>query len=204
MSYTHDLVLFPCSRSKHGTGPLLPKRTIDEFLDNETFAMLETRRRHAFAHPRVRCNRESELIPALARYSGWAYRVDRFKELVQRAVETGTHCLIVSAGYGLLRPEEPICDYDAKIEHTRSIWRDCLPRILSTYIAHNGIHRVFVACSRGYADVIHDGTPPDRTEIWCLPTLPAGSRTGPEAIGRAVVALIAARMIPGQAWWRGR
>jgi hypothetical protein len=173
-----------------------------DFLDVDGFAILQRGRRDAFSDRRVSRDCGSELIPALARYTGWAYRVDQFKELVKEAVEAGAHCLIVSAGYGLLRPEESIHDYDAKIEHTGSIWRDCLPRVLSTYVSHNGIQRVFVACSRRYAEVIRGCAWPRGIEIWCLPTLPVGSRTGPETIGKAVVALIAAGMIAKQGWLR--
>jgi hypothetical protein len=173
-----------------------------EFLDNGSFALLKAGRCAAFSNRKVSCDRRSKLIPALARYSGWAYQVEGFKPLIKEVIEQGTHCLIISAGYGLLRPEEHIYDYDAKCEDTRSIWREYLPQVLSAYVSRHVIKRVFIACSSCYAEVIHGCMWPEATEVWCLPKLPAGSRTGPETIGKAVVTLITAGMVADQGWMR--
>jgi hypothetical protein len=62
--------------------------------------------------------------------------------------------LIVSGGYGLLRAEEPIHDYNAQMATTLPIWRSRIPTILRDYVRRNGIARTFGMFSQKYAEAV--------------------------------------------------
>lgn len=56
--------------------------------------------------------------------------------------------LIMSGGYGLLRPDEKIEAYNVKMEETYSVWKAGLPAVLQAYVVSNGISEVHAIVSR--------------------------------------------------------
>jgi hypothetical protein len=90
----------------------------------------------------------------LASITGNPYKVMGFRERILMLLDVGTHCLILSGGYGLLRPEELVHDYGAHMSATAPIWRSRLPRILDDYIRRNRIGRVLIGCSSVYREAL--------------------------------------------------
>lgn len=68
----------------------------------------------------------------------------------------GFTCWILSGGYGLLRPEEAIHDYNAPLGKTLVAWRSRIPIILRDYVTRNGIVRTFGTFSRVYGEAVPD------------------------------------------------
>lgn len=208
---THDLsdtlLIIPCSASKRGVQvPVLPLRVIRDFLSDDATAILEEGRRLAFTKTGTRLDEDSPLRPALAGYTGQPYATPGFRELLIDALGRGLHCLIVSGGYGLLRPEEPIHFYGAHMPtQTRSVWEGRLRALLPDYVARNGIRRVFLTVSNAYARCL----PPALGVEQEWRSIPAFDRTRdaasamrvvPGRIGAAATALLANDLVPGSDW----
>jgi len=118
----------------------------------------------------------------------------------------GLHVVIVSGGYGLLRAEEPIQDYEAPMQRTLTVWRSRIPLILRDYVSRNGIRRTFGAFSRQYAVAV-----PDRLseEDWrAVPSFEQIARTGsamrvvPERVGELTLGLLERDLEPDDGWTR--
>lgn len=189
------LLIIPCSGAKHGTAdPGLPTRSVVDFLGADAARQLEEGRGLAFA--RTSIDRRSPPRPALATYSGFPYATPGFRDLVTGYLRAGLHCLIISGGYGLLRPEEPIHSYKAHIQQTRSVWRRRVPALLRDYVQRSGIERTFGVFSRAYAVVVPD----DLTgNDWrAVPAFDRSVDTGdprrvvPRKVGNVLVELLAA------------
>jgi len=164
-------------------------------------------RRLALMRSKPPVDYSSPPVPALDRYTGEMYQVPEFKKRIVDALRAGIHCLIISGGYGVLRPEEPIHVYNVQISSAASIWRDRISAVLSDYINRNKIKRVFVACSQNYARVVKTWI--RAVEVanvyWHVPKVPArqGARKEvPRRIGKAVVSLIACETSADQQWWQ--
>ena len=206
---SHDLILFPCSASKKGArlSATPPARSITDFIDSTAALSLAEGRALAFARPRASLESESPFVMALALYSGHTYTIAGFSASILEALSQGTHCLIVSGGYGLVRPEEPIQRYNASMQHTATVWRPRLPNVLAEYIKQNEIARAFVACSCTYASALQgaDWTRDLRETWWYIPRLPA--RQGamvkiPRLVGESIVSLVRDGMTPDERWQR--
>jgi hypothetical protein len=92
---------------------------------------------------------EGLLKPAIDRYDGHFYRVARPE--IARAKALRVHILIVSGGYGLLLPEEPIGTYEAVFNSAR--WPNGLfARVAAEYARKHGLTHLnaFFAESTGY------------------------------------------------------
>lgn len=169
---------------------------------------LKEARCKAFKEPGVSLDSSRSTVPPLALYSGFMYKVPCFKKLVCEALGKGVHCLIMSGGYGIVRPEEPIHPYEANMPKTSKVWKHCLPDILSSYITRNNINRVFVACSAQYARILFGprGTlwMPKTAQVYCyVPRIQSGQgaqRKVPTLIGKAIVGLISSGMAPDKRW----
>jgi hypothetical protein len=147
------LLLIPCSASKAGwPDPHLPVKRVGELVRPELCRLLEEGRQLAFA--RTCIDLATPARPAIATYSGFPYATPGFRELLTSHLRRGLHCLIVSGGYGLLRPEEPIHVYEAHLQQTRGIWGERVPALLRDYVRRNGIGRTFAVFSRSYSDVV--------------------------------------------------
>jgi len=93
-------------------------------------------------------------LSAAAMYTGGLYS-DETKELLRNPPD-GVRFLIVSGGYGLLRPDEVIRDYDINIATTATDWTPGLAAVLDAYVRANGITEVhaIVSKSGSYRKVI--------------------------------------------------
>lgn len=128
-----------------------------------------------------------------------------FRDRILELLSGGTHCLILSGGYGLVRPEEPIHNYGAHMSATASVWRRRLPLILDDYVRRNRIDRVFIAGSSLYRTVLHGIRWGEtvREVLWNIPTARPGEAAMvavPRRVGEAIVALVERGMRPDRSW----
>ena len=85
-------------------------------------------------------------LTSLALYTGYLY-TDATKQLLADP-PADVRFLIISGGYGLLRPDEVIEEYDVSMDKTESVWKPDLPTILDAYATSNGITAVHGIVSR--------------------------------------------------------
>ncbi len=204
------LLLIPCCAEKHGTGP--PAQTTPTALAGELSTssrdLLEEGRKLAFSRPGASLDATSRLLPAITWYTGRPYSVPGFHEALNRALERGLRCLVVSGGYGLLRLDEPIRRYNAQMARTRTIWRVRLPAILRDYVTRNDIRRVFGSLSTAYYDAVGPSRwgPVEADTWWYVPRFRRGIDAGspmrevPLAVGQAVIDLVELDFVPGPGW----
>lgn len=194
------LLLIPCSAGKRGApDPGLPVMSVLDFLGPEARSQLEQGRREAFGRPGVLLDEHSPMRPAIAYYTGQPYKTSEFRDLLIEGLRMGLHCLIISGGYGLLRPEEPIHSYNAHLPtQTRSVWGRRIPTVLRDYVSRNGIQRVLGVYSAGYAVVVPHGlAAEDRREV---PRFDPLTDTGnaqtavPTKVGSALLTLMRAEL----------
>jgi hypothetical protein len=198
-----DLILMPCSKAKEGTARKRALRNVVDFLSSTTAAILTEGRDLAFQKRRTKLDKSSPLVPALDLYTGYLYSIPDLKAALDRAIAAGVHVLIISGGYGLLRAEEPIHWYEAYLPRTRTVWNPRLPNVIGDYIQRNSIRRVFVACFADYmcaASSRHLASLAG--EVYQLIQTASGQRGVPEQIGRDLVSLVAANLIPDTRWYR--
>jgi hypothetical protein len=200
------LLLIPCSAGKDGApDPGLPACTVADFLGQKTAAILEEGRALAFKKRGIHLDRRSVLRPALGLYSGYPYATEGFREQLDEALRRGLHCLIVSAGYGVVRPEEGIHRYNAQANQTRSVWHKRLPEILSDYVQRNGIKRTLFCGSSSYASLVPSHL---SKENWR--TVPRNAELGsgsalravPREVGRRLTGLLCNGLEPTKEWIR--
>jgi hypothetical protein len=184
----------------------LAPRCVGDFLGEEARRALDEGRALAFAKQGIVLDKDSEMRPAVAYYTGQPYATPGFRDQLLGAMDRGLHCLIVSGGYGLLRPEEPIHYYEAHMPtQTRSVWTRRLPMILRDYIERNGIRRTFTAVSNAYAQCLPARLGADH-EWWSIPTFDpvhdSGSamRVVPARIGESVAELLKNDVTPVGSW----
>lgn len=118
----------------------------------------------AWDRPGISVDLTSERRSALSYYSGRLYE-PRFKERLLSAIDLGCHCLIISGGYGVLRAEEYIHDYEAHLPRTATVWRSRIPLILGDYVKLQGIRRSLGAFSSGYGRVVPKGLTEDDVHV---------------------------------------
>ena len=154
-SLDHTLLLIPCSGRKAGVvDPGCPVVRVEDLLGSAAAAALAEGRELAFQRPGTRIDRNSLLRPAIAWYTGQPYATPGVRDGLVAAIERGLHCLIVSGGYGVVRAEEPIRNYQAHLSRTRGVWSHRLPAILRDYVQRNGITQTITAVSGVYAGVL--------------------------------------------------
>ncbi len=142
------LVIFPCSSSKsehvaRHTYSVEEEQRVMDFLDDTGNFLLAGREGN-----RPYINTESALIPAIDRYSGFLYKTEDLKEAVSKAERKGgVHGLILSGGYGIVRPSERIHSYNRRMNV--SYWtRHRLPDVIFEYIERNRIIEAYAFVSR--------------------------------------------------------
>jgi hypothetical protein len=155
MALEHKLLIIPCCKSKRGSPQQIRARSIDDFLGYEATALLHQTRELAFRRPYTSLDLTSRPSPALYLYSGTMYSVGGFRDAIESAISRGMHVLVESGGYGLIRIEESINNYEAQINRTAPVWRRVLPRVLADYVSKNNIDQVFVAGSKSYVSVLN-------------------------------------------------
>ncbi len=187
------LLIVPCCAGKQGwRGPGLPARQVSDLIGLDAANLLEEGRRLAF--DRTHLDRAAAQRAALHTYTGYPYATPGFRELLIEHLRRGLHCLIVSGGYGLLRPEEPIQPYEAHLQRTGAVWCRRLPDILRDYVRRNGIERTFGVFSGGYAAVVpSDLTAADYRAVQVYDRerdVGAAMQAVPRKVGRALVELL--------------
>jgi len=198
------LLIIPCSQSKKGGNSAIADNTIDEIISPESSELLRSARRSAFQRSQTRLDMDSDAIPALFRYSGNMWSVEGFREAIQGALSDGLHVLVESGGYGLIRVEEGIHEYEASINRTAPIWRHVFPLVLTDYISRNGINSIFVAGSGQYLQILRKKNWWGGRECrWFVARMSGDGnryRVVPRAIGCAVRDLILSRFSTASSW----
>ncbi len=200
------LLVIPCCGEKRGTrDPGLPLKRIADYLSPATFTLLEQGRNLAFSNPKTSLEEHSQLKPAVSWYTGQPYCTEGFRELLADALRDGLHCLIISGGYGLLRPEEPIHNYKAHLSKTISVWQNRLPVVLKEYVSRNGIRRSFGSFSEShYARVVPDQLA--KENFRAIPSFDrrfdhgAPLRVVPARVGELLLSLLRADFSPTEGW----
>lgn len=152
---------------------------------------------------RTSLDRSSELVLALARYSGQPYKTPGLVDAVLEGMSRGLHVVIVSGGYGLLRAEEPIHDYEAPMQKTLTVWRSRIPAILRDYVSRNGIRRTFGVYSTVYSAAVPEQlTEDDWRAIPNLDELGGGFAMTriPERVAELTLDLLERDLLPGAGW----
>lgn len=169
------LLILPCSKSKEGAAiPLLSEVRLESMLGDRARDLLLEGRDRAWRRKGVALYESSPLRPAIGYYTGRLYQAPGVRSLLLEAIRRGAHCLIISGGYGVLRAEEPIHNYNAHLPRTIDVWRPNIPTILRDYVSRQGISRTFGCFSRIYGSVL----PVDLTgDDWRH--IPEGPGTGP-------------------------
>jgi hypothetical protein len=108
------LLVLPCSARKNAGAAAGTSRAMADDLPSRTWAALQRARDLNRQHAAVD---ESKLMPACERYAGTLYRAAA--DRIRAAVERGWHILIVSGGYGVVRADEPIGNYNARFRLSR-------------------------------------------------------------------------------------
>ena len=110
------LLVIPCSGGKWPRQELeLPPVQVADLLGPGAKAILSEGRRLAFDRPGTRLHLGSPVKSALTYYTGQPYATTGVKDALVAAIRKGLHCLIISGGYGVVRPEEPIHNYNAHL-----------------------------------------------------------------------------------------
>lgn len=197
------LLILPCCQSKRGQGSVdLPPRSIVDFLSPDVAETLVTGRVAAFERAGTSIDLASARQPALRLYTGQPYKTPGLRDSLVSLVKSGLHCVIVSGGYGLVRPEEPIHYYEAQIQRTAPVWRRRIPLLLAEYVERQRIQRSFGAFSRQYGNVVP--THLTGNDWRAVPVFRRGDEgsayhEAPRRVGSAVMRLIDARFEPGRA-----
>jgi Peroxide stress protein YaaA len=203
------LLLIPCCGSKKGDGraPAVGSPVLESDSTSPAGALLEEGRRLVAERYADRFDFGSPLLPAMVLYTGNPYKLPGFRERLDSAFGRGMRCLIVSAGYGVVRPDEPIHKYNLQMAQTLPIWKRRLPQILAGYISRNGVKRVFGALSDKYSEAVADvqGQAPDVEFHWCRPRHPRGTpgsamQEVPKKLGLAVIDLVTSGFKPDARW----
>lgn len=199
------LLLIPCSAGKRGDRDLgLRPTMILDLLGGHAAAVLAEGREQAFG--RTKLDASSVFVPAIARYSGQPYATTGVVDGLLDAIARGLHVVILSGGYGVLRAEEPIQDYEAPMQRTLTVWRSLIPVLLRDYVDRNGIRRTFGSFSRRYAAAV-----PERLseEDWrAVPSFEEMGRTGsamrvvPERVAALTLRLLANDFGGADGWIR--
>lgn len=166
------LLIIPCSGKKadarDAVDPQVPVRSMRDLLPPSVSHELDTARDRARERRFATFHLDGAEHPALAWYTGRAYETHGAKDLLIKALGLGLHCVIVSGGYGLVRPEEPIYSYDAYWPNMRPVWRRTVPEVLRAYVAHNHIKKTISILSNTYSDAL-PGTELARDDFRLVP-----------------------------------
>jgi hypothetical protein len=159
---SQTLLVIPCSGEKKGAAdPGLPVVSVGDLLGPAARQLL-LQGRLAFERPGTSLDTSTPLRPVLSYYTGQPCKTDGVRDALAEAIRHGLQCLIISAGYGVLRAEEPIHKYNAQIAQTRSVWAQRLPAILTDSVRRQQISRSFVLLSQQYAACVPPLTPNER------------------------------------------
>ena len=150
------LLLIPCCASKDGTGPKprLASPPWTHELSTSALAALENGRQLARSRWPNRFDSGSPYLPAMTWYTGILYSWPGLRLKLDEAFVRGMRCLIVSAGYGLLRPDDLINWYNLQMGQALSIWNKRLSLVLADYASRNGCRHIFGVLSKKYYQAV--------------------------------------------------
>lgn len=206
-----NLIIWPCCSEKIGIKrTILNGKNIERFLDGPSIEKLHEGRKENLEII------EKKGLAALDLYTGHLYSVFDFKNAVRGAVESKTHCLILSAGYGLIRAEEPIDLYNKSMNQALESWtrHNLIADVFSQYLKVNKISNAFITASKTtYAPALfYQGSidprfiMPELCEAFVyIPIPPRDSspiREVPKMQGEAIRDLIHNEFIPDSRWIR--
>lgn len=190
LSIPRTLFVLPCSGAKEEGGrraaghqpsilDSLPRRLAEELVTKRS------------ANRRAAKVNDVALLPAAARYSGTLYR--EAGHAIDGLHAAGAHSLIISGGYGVVLPAEPIGWYNQ--EYRNAMWPDALvPRCLSAYAEATRASSVvgLLSATTQYARAFRAARWPVEIEnvfFACPEPKPGAMVKTPRAIGEALVAL---------------
>lgn len=183
LSIDQTLFVIPCSGEKRGGNSGHHGRSIIEELPEPLASELVTARRRNAAKARVDRTRRW----AIDRYAGTLYT--SAGPGLNSLREQGAALAILSGGYGLVLPEEPIGWYDCRF--APGMWPNYLvERCLSSYVEASDIRRVvgIVSGSTTYATVLRRTRWPRSVEAFLLSpeSVPGAMVKAPRAQGEAL------------------
>ena len=134
------LIIIQCCASKRGVKELFSQpRSILADLPTEASVLLEKCRKEVVQRMPTRF--KSKRLTALSMYDGALYSAE-VKENITANYGVSFQLLIMSGGYGILRPDETINEYNVNISETRNIWEECLPSVMQAYLSRNAVDEI--------------------------------------------------------------
>tara|TARA_B100001971_G_C18227586_1_gene561616 strand:+ start:767 stop:1417 length:651 start_codon:yes stop_codon:yes gene_type:complete len=132
----------PCCGRKKGVDDLFnkPKSFINSLDKGCSKKFIETRSIIKY-HPKFSKRFKECSLSALSLYTGNMYSKE-FKNTIRNNLDKKFDLLIMSAGYGFVRPDEVIESYNIEMRETYSYWKKCLPNILMSYLKSKDITEV--------------------------------------------------------------
>ena len=189
LSISTTLFVLPCSGAKRSGGPRMTAHGTSVLRSLPCGLAAELRTRRSKNAPQAKLD-ESALLPAGERYTGTLYQAAG--DALDVLAGSGADILIISGGYGVARPAEPIGWYDQEFRNT--MWPNCLvARCLAAYADAIGATTVIalLSATTQYARVFRSARWPDRVEhvlhFWPEPTAGAMVKA-PRAQGEALKA----------------
>ena len=139
------LFIVQCCSAKDGEQEIFSEQRsiLDDLPPTATQALIGLRRRVKSTYADKFWGKR---LTSLALYTGHLYTGATKKLLHDPPADV--RFLIMSGGYGLLRPDEIIEKYNVRMDQTYSVWKAGLPAILDAYLTSNGITSVHGIVSR--------------------------------------------------------
>lgn len=189
LSISNTLFVLPCSGSKRQGGRRTAACGTSVLRSLPCGLAAELRTRRFENAPRTKLD-ESALLPAAERYIGTLYRTAG--DALDVLAGSGAGLLIVSGGYGVVCPTEPIGWYDQQFRN--AMWPNgVVARCLAAYADATGATAVvgLLSATTQYASVSRSARWPDRVEhvIHVWPNSSSGAMVkAPRAQGEALKA----------------
>ena len=197
MSMSSTLVILPCSGKKRRDGRAKGARGTSVLQSLPDDLATKLKRRRADNAPRAKLD-ETALLPAAQRYSGTLYRAAG--DSLDVFAAAGAGLLIISGGYGVVLPTEPIGWYEQK--YGNAMWpEDLVARSLEAYADAIGATSVVAFLSRTtqYATIFRAARWPERVEhvlhVWPESTNGAMIKV-PRALGEGLKAFSRNHALP--------
>ena len=190
LTISKTLFVIPCSGAKRegGRRENVNGPTVLESLPRRLVAELRDRRADNTGQAQVD---ESALLPAAERYVGNLYQ--QAGDALGVLIGAGADILVISGGYGVVLPSEPIGWYDQ--EYRNSMWPNGLvPRCLAAYAEATSPTTVvgLLSATTGYAQAFRKAHWPDGVErvfLVCPEPKPGATAKSPRALGGALKTL---------------
>ena len=143
LSVSTTLFVLPCSGAKRRGGRRTTARGTSVLHSLPRGLAAELRARRSENAPQAKLH-ESALLPAAERYTGTLYR--EASDALDVLARAGAGLLIISGGYGVVRPAEPIGWYDQEFQN--AMWPNgVVARCLAAYADATGAAAVIALLS---------------------------------------------------------